>query len=93
MIVRRRTNMPTKEEFRNALKARLRRAALLGAEHLDVNSGELHRTLGGYPGARHQMPSCCEAMYSEQGVGDEIIAQPPKGRGASLTIRYKVPRE
>jgi 5-methylcytosine-specific restriction protein A len=84
--------MPTRDEFRAELKARLHRAALLGAGHLEVNSGELHRKLGGYPGTKHQMPSCCEAMYVEQRAGDEIVSAPPKGKGASLTIRYMLPR-
>jgi hypothetical protein len=39
------------------------------------------------------MPSCCEAMYAEKRTGDVIIARPPEGMGASLTIRYKLPRK
>jgi len=31
-------------------------------------------------------------MYHEQKVGDEVISRPPKGKGASLTIRYRLPR-
>jgi hypothetical protein len=38
------------------------------------------------------MPSCCEAMYAEKRTGDVIIARPPEGMGASLTIRYQLPR-
>jgi hypothetical protein len=84
--------MPSKDEFRAELRARLRRAELRGAAELEVNSGELHRALGGYPTSPHQMPSCCDVMYEERRAGDEIVAAPPKGRGASLTICYKLPR-
>ncbi|QAY78688.1 hypothetical protein [Sphingosinicella sp. BN140058] len=44
--------MPTKDEFRAELEAQLCRAALRGDAYLDVNAGDLHRPLGGYPGAR-----------------------------------------
>ena len=84
--------MPTMDDFRRELDARLKRATKAGAPYVDVNSGELHRELGGYPGANHQMPVCCDAMYEFSRVGDKIITQPPKKKGASLTIRYKLPR-
>ena len=87
--------MPTKAEFSEELRARLRRAELAGGTHIEINAGELHRKLGGYPGdagAVHQMPSCCDAMYDEKRAGDTVIASPPKGRGPSLTIRYALPR-
>lgn len=52
----------------------------------------LHRCLGAYAAPDHRMPLCCELMYAEQQAGDEIVASPPKGRGATLTVRYKLPR-
>lgn len=84
--------MPTKDEFREELKARFRRATERGADHIEVNSGELHRAIGGYPSQNHQMPSCCDVMHEEQRTGDEVISSPASGHGASLTIRYKLPR-
>jgi 5-methylcytosine-specific restriction protein A len=85
-------NMPTKEDFRAELRAQLRAAELRGASHLDVNSGAVHRQLGGYPGRLHQMPSCCEAMYDEQRAGDvRLPGGAPKGKGV-ITIRYTLPR-
>lgn len=84
--------MPTKEEFRNELRARFQQATEEGKKTLKVNSGAIHRALGGYPGLRHQMPLCCEAMYDEMKPGDEIVEAPPKGRGATLIIRYRLPR-
>jgi 5-methylcytosine-specific restriction protein A len=84
--------MPTTEDFRDELRGRFRRAAERGAKEVEINSGELHRSLGGYPGSDHQMPSCCNVMHEEQRAGDEIVTAPPSGRGASLTIRYRIPR-
>ena len=74
------------------LKVQLYRAQKRGLQHIDIKASELHRRVGGYPGQSHRMPSCCEAMYAEKRDGDVIIARPPEGKGASLTIRYKLPR-
>lgn len=79
-------------ELYQELLARIARAQKHGAPHIEVNSGELHRKVGGYPGRGHRMPLCCDAMYFEQSVGDEVIVRPKRGKGASLTIRYKLPR-
>lgn len=84
--------MPTKDDFRSELKARLRRATQRGAREVEINSGELHRALGGYPGDNHQMPSCCDVMHEECGSSDKVVSSPPSGRGATLTIRYRLPR-
>ena len=84
--------MPTSEAFRIELRSQLRQAALRGVLYVDINSGDLHRKLGGYPGPYHVMPSCCKIMYDEQWDGDQIRSSPQKGFGASLTIRYKLPR-
>lgn len=84
--------MPTKDEFRDALKSAFRDETARGADHLVINAGELHRRLGGYPAPNHQMPSCCNAMYDEKKPTDTVVQTPPKGRGASLTIRYRLPR-
>ena len=70
----------------------LRMAAASGASHLDVNAGELHRGLGGYPGPDQRLPACCAAMRSTMRGGDVVLAEPPRGNGASLTIRYLLPR-
>jgi len=59
---------------------------------VDVTSGKLHRLLGGYPSRNHKMSSCCNAMTKAMQSGDRILASPPKGRGAKLTIRYILPR-
>jgi hypothetical protein len=80
------------EGFRQALDRTLREAAAAAADHLDVNAGELHRELGVYPSRDHRMPACCAAMRSAVRTGDQVLAEPPKGTGARLTIRYRLPR-
>lgn len=83
--------MPTKDDFRAELHARFRRAEEKGASYIDINAGELHREIGGYPGD-HRLPALCGVMSSEKTAVDEIISSPPSGQGASLTIRYRLPR-
>ena len=70
--------MPTGEDFRVTL-----RAWMQGAEHasettVEINSGQLHREVGGYPGQNHRMPMCCAVMRSEMSAGDAILQEPPK---------------
>ena len=79
-------------DFKKELQARFARAAARGERSLVVNSGDVHRMLGGYPGKTHQMPVCCQVMYREQRAGDRVVAAPPKGQGATLTIEYQLPR-
>ena len=57
-------------------------------ECVDINSGDVHRALGNYPGKNHRMPSCCLAMKDIMIIGDIILEEPNKGLGANLTIRY-----
>jgi hypothetical protein len=64
----------------------------LGFVAVEVNAGKLHRLVGGYPGPGHAMPTCCEVMRKRMTVSDRIVAQPPKGNGASLTVRYQLPK-
>ena len=86
--------MPTKAEFRSELRSQLRDAELHKAPSVEINSGDLHRKLGGYPAkdGKHQMRPCCEAMYDEKRAGDTLLSAPKKGHGASVTIRYELPR-
>ncbi len=86
--------MPTtasKEEFRREIRRQKAEARNAGKPHIDIRSGDLHKKIGGYPGPDHRMPVCCAAMRDEmEGTGDSILAQPPKGDGANLLIRYRV---
>ena len=80
------------EAFRDELESQFARAEALGAKYVDIVSGNLHRAVGGYPGTSHSMPSCCNAMYHAQRAGEEVLAAPPKGKGATLKIRFRLPR-
>jgi len=84
--------MVTQEDFANEINAQIDRAAQQGRPHVEINAGELHRLLGGYPGPNHRMPVCCEAMRKIQEPSDKLVFSPPEGNGASLTVRYSVPR-
>jgi hypothetical protein len=82
---------PTADDFKSALSTILLRARREGATYADVKSGDLHRIVGGYPGRDHRMPICCSVMRSAMGKNDRVLAEPPKGNGATLSIRYDVP--
>jgi len=85
--------MPNAQEFRSRLDEYFTRASAEGLAYVDVNSGALHRELGGYPSqTNHQMPTCCSVLYSEMRAGDQLLSAPPKGKGATVTIRYQLPR-
>ncbi len=83
---------PTAGEFRAALDRRLAAAEREGRAHLDVGAGDLHREVGGYPGPGHRLPGCCLVMRGACGPGDEVVEAPPEGVGATLVIRYGLPR-
>jgi hypothetical protein len=63
-------------------------------ETVEITAGELHRLVGGYQGPNHRMPVCCEVMRRAfaSDAGDRIVEGPRSGQGASLTIRYVLPR-
>jgi len=85
--------MPSVVDFRNALNKILKSAQVRGLPHVDVRAGDLHRQVGGYPGPGHRMPVCCDAMRGTIQAGDIVLEEPPSGLGASLKIRYKLPRK
>lgn len=80
------------EDFKGVLRQKIEEADALNLRHIDIVSGALHREIGGYPGRSHAMPVCCSVMRGEMKHGDEVLAAPPKGKGATLRIRYLLPR-
>lgn len=48
--------MPSTDDFRQELAAMIKRAAQQGRTHVEVNAGELHRMLGGYPAKGWKAP-------------------------------------
>lgn len=71
----------------------MERAQKRGADHVEINAGEVHRTVGRYPGPDHRMRTLCDVMRSEMKRGDNILVSPRLGNGAGLTIRYSLPRQ
>jgi hypothetical protein len=86
--------MPTAEQFREELSSIFEEALLENRSTVEVNAGELHSRVGGYPGPQHRMPLCCSIMREalNADAGDEVVDEPPSGTGAKLTIRYVLPR-
>jgi hypothetical protein len=82
----------TAADFHTTLCSLLSEASSSQDSYIDIQAGQLHRRVGKYPGPDHSMPTCCSVMRSAMRDGDSVLAQPPKGKGASLTIRYRLPR-
>jgi hypothetical protein len=93
VIVGKSSTRVTAADLRDMLSQLLLEASSAGASHADIQAGGLHRRVGGYPGTSHAMPVCCDVMRAAMRAGDIVLSQPPKGKGASLTIRYKLPHE
>lgn len=84
--------IPTTLDVEIALKKIFKTAQGLELTKVDVKSGDLHRRVGGYPSNNHRMPLCYNAMRAAMRSGDEVLAAPPRGAGATLVIRYQLPR-
>ncbi|MEJ2118704.1 MAG: hypothetical protein P8Y36_12770 [Alphaproteobacteria bacterium] len=84
--------MPTADDFRRELEARFQQALEIGAPHIDVVSGDLHRAVGGYPTPKHRMPNCCSVMNQEFDPDCDEILSEKVSHGARLAYRYKLPR-
>jgi hypothetical protein len=94
---------PGVEEFRNAIREKIRTAAEAGLEYVEIRSGDLHDALEAE--ARHA--ACCQAMRSLHGPGDLILGLPRdrevnhhgvtfdqqrngnRHSGANLVVRYR----
>jgi hypothetical protein len=82
--------MVTVDHFRRGLLAQMDRAAHGGRIDVLINSAELYRSLGGYPGSTHGMPFCCDAMQAEMKLGDTLLLD--RASGVGMTVRYLLPR-
>lgn len=83
---------PNATEFQALIDRLLSAADELGFVAVEISAGNLHRKIGGYPGANHRMPMCCATMKKSMKEQDSIVSAPAKGVGASLTVRFKLPR-
>jgi hypothetical protein len=83
----------TAKDFGFEILRQWREAEGGGFTNAVIRAGDLHRGLGGYPGPENRMPVCCDVMKRMMDSSvDSILSQPPKGKGASLCIRYRFPR-
>jgi hypothetical protein len=83
---------PTSADFERELLTMFRTAVDEGRSFIEIRSSDLHRRVGGYPGTHHAMPVCCNVMRRAMKPTDQVLQQPPSGLGASLLIRYRLPR-
>jgi hypothetical protein len=83
----------TAEIFQKALEEHFASALKRGDRWVRIRAGDLHKTVGDYPGKNQRMPTCCRVMKSAMRPADRLIESPPKGAGASLTIEYTLPRK
>ncbi|HJK67467.1 MAG TPA: hypothetical protein O0Y13_00125, partial [Methanocorpusculum sp.] len=79
----------TAADFYHALYRRFDAAAAAGEPDLVVSAGDLHKSLK----ASNRLSLCCNCMYDTQNIGDSIVNVPSGGVGATLSIRYVLPRE
>jgi hypothetical protein len=82
--------MVSVDHFRQELLAQMGRATKGGLIDVLINSGDLYRSLGGYPGSKHGMPFCCDAMQAEMKPGDILLVE--RTGAAGMTVRYLLPR-
>ncbi len=83
---------PSEKDFQGELDSLFASAQQKGESFVEIKSGDLHRSVGGYPGRSHRMPLCCAVMKKNMKAEDEILQQPPSGQGATLIIRFRLPR-
>jgi 5-methylcytosine-specific restriction protein A len=84
---------PTREDFEREIRRQIAAAHKKGLAFVDIRAGDVHSSVGGYPGRDgNRMPSCCAAMRRLMQPRDTIESAPPKGKGASVVIRYRFPR-
>ncbi|MEH2469747.1 hypothetical protein V1281_001006 [Nitrobacteraceae bacterium AZCC 2161] len=79
--------MASYDHYLHELQTQLRRATKRRANEVIVNSGELNQAMGSPSGF---FENCFEAMDSEIGPGDEVLAD--RNSGSGMTVRYVLPR-
>jgi hypothetical protein len=81
-------HMVSADHFAHELRTQLNRATKHGSIDIVISSGELYRSVGGYPGSL-RMPACCDAMRSEMKPGDVLLVE--QASGPRMTVRYRLP--
>jgi hypothetical protein len=49
-------------DFENMIEQLFSDARGKGLDYIEINSGDLHEKVGGYPGKDHRMTICCDVM-------------------------------
>ena len=80
---------PTAWDFQNHLTAILNGARQTGKPYVDVESGNLHKRVGGV-NSNHWIPVCSEVMRRMMRAGDSILKEPADEHDTTLLIRYIV---
>ena len=70
----------TANDFRRELGGLFRAAGELGFTGVEVEVGNLHRRIGGYPEQNYRMPVSCEVMRKAMNSGDSVTSEPKKQR-------------
>ena len=85
---------PSADDFATALRGRFREAGSVGRRWMYVTASDLHREVGGDPAGDGggRMRLCVSAMRGAMRDGDSVLCEAPDGDGATLTIRYLLPR-
>lgn len=83
---------PDAAAFEKGIRLIWKNGKASGLTFVEIESGDLHRRLGGYPGPGHRMPDCCQVMRRLMTGRDSVLKEPPSGKGATLLIRYALPR-
>lgn len=84
--------MLKRPDFEVELQRRFATAVAAEQSSIRVVSGELHASVGSYPGNNHRMPLCCQVMKDAMNDGDAALQSPPSGQGATLIVQYRLPR-
>jgi 5-methylcytosine-specific restriction protein A len=77
---------PTASYLQTALDDILQRTEVEGNSSVAVIAGDLHRRVGSYPQQNRRIPISCEVMRHNMDVGNTVLHEPPKGKGATLEI-------
>lgn len=83
------------KQFRDKIYDIFQNVTIEGKQFVDIKAGVLHKAMGDYPNPKlHRMNSLCNVMLAEfiPKLGDKILSAPKKKHGASLAIRYVIPR-
>jgi 5-methylcytosine-specific restriction protein A len=61
---------PNAKDFQSELDSIFASAQQQGKSSIEIKSGDLHRSVGGYPGHIHRLPACCRVMKRNMKPGD-----------------------